>query len=73
MGRLEGKVALITGTARGMGRSSALLFAREGARVVGCDLDAAGAEETVELVRAKGGEMTSTAPVDLGDLDATRA
>jgi NAD(P)-dependent dehydrogenase (short-subunit alcohol dehydrogenase family) len=73
MGRLEGKVALITGTARGMGRSSALFFAREGARVVGCDLDTAGADETVELVRAEDGEMTSTAPVDLGDRDATRA
>lgn len=73
MGRLDGKVTLITGTARGMGRSSALLFAREGARVVGCDLDEAGAEETLELVLAEGGEMTSTAPVDLGNLEATRA
>jgi meso-butanediol dehydrogenase/(S,S)-butanediol dehydrogenase/diacetyl reductase len=73
MGRLEGKVVLITGTARGMGRASALLFAREGARVVGCDLDVAGSEETVALVRSAGGEMTTTAPVDLGDLDATRA
>jgi NAD(P)-dependent dehydrogenase (short-subunit alcohol dehydrogenase family) len=73
MGRLDGKVVLITGTARGMGRASALVFAREGARVVGCDLDLDGADETVALVRADGGEMTSTAPVDLGDLDATRA
>ena len=73
MGRLDGKVVLITGTARGMGRASALVFAREGARVVGCDLDVDGADETVVLVRADGGEMTSTAPVDLGDLDATRA
>ena len=42
MGRLDGKVVLITGTARGMGRASALVFAREGARVVGCDLDVDG-------------------------------
>ena len=73
MGRLDGKVVLITGTGRGMGRASALLFAREGAQVAGCDLDVAGAEETVELVRAEGGTMTSTAPVDLGDLEQTRA
>ena len=72
MGRLEGKVALITGTARGMGRSAALRFASEGARVAGCDLDAAGDVETAALVAAAGGEMLSTAPVDLGDGDATR-
>ena len=66
MGRLDGKVVLITGTARGMGRASALLFAREGARVVGCDLDVDGAEETLSHVHAEGGEMSSTAPVDLG-------
>ena len=65
MGRLDGKVTLISGTGRGMGRTSALEFAREGARVVGCDLDVASAEETVELVREAGGEMVSIAPVDL--------
>jgi NAD(P)-dependent dehydrogenase (short-subunit alcohol dehydrogenase family) len=66
MGRLEGKVALITGTAGGMGRSAALLFAREGARVVGCDLKEAEDAETVRMVREAGGEMVSMAPVDLG-------
>lgn len=73
MGQLDGKVALITGTARGMGRSAALRFAAAGARVAGCDLDVEGAEETVALVRAAGGEMTSTAPVDLGDGEAAAA
>ena len=65
MGRLDGKVALISGTGRGMGRTAALEFAREGARVVGCDLDVTSADETVALVRAAGGEMVSVAPVDL--------
>jgi NAD(P)-dependent dehydrogenase (short-subunit alcohol dehydrogenase family) len=38
MGRLQGKIALITGTADGQGRAAALAFAREGAKIVGCDL-----------------------------------
>lgn len=71
--RLEGKVALITGTGTGIGRAAALLFAREGARVAGCDLDADTAEETVRLVTAAGGEMISTAPVDLAEAAAVSA
>ncbi len=66
-GRLAGKVALITGTAGGQGRAAALLFAAEGATVVGCDVNAEGAAETVDLVRAAGGVMTSRHPVDLTD------
>lgn len=65
MGRLDGKIALVSGTGRGMGRVAAIEFAREGARVVGCDLDQSSAAETVGLVRAAGGEMVSVAPVDL--------
>lgn len=72
-GRLEGKVALITGTGGGQGRSAAVLFAREGAQVVGCDLKVDGAEETVRLARAAGGEMISRQPVDLGDEGQARA
>ena len=64
-GRLAGKVALISGTGRGMGRAAALEFAREGAFVVGCDLDPGTADETVLLVRSDGGEMVSISPVDL--------
>lgn len=73
VGRLEGKVALISGTARGMGRVAALVFAAEGAKVVGCDLDAAAADETVALVEAAGGEMVSLAPVDLSHQDGADA
>ena len=72
MGRLEAKVALVTGTGGGIGRAAATLFAHEGATVVGCDLHVARAEETLELVRGAGGTMTSAAPVDLADEDAGR-
>jgi NAD(P)-dependent dehydrogenase (short-subunit alcohol dehydrogenase family) len=65
MARLTGKVALITGTGSGMGRAAARLFAEHGARVAGCDLDVAGAEETVRQVQDAGGEMISLQPCDL--------
>jgi NAD(P)-dependent dehydrogenase (short-subunit alcohol dehydrogenase family) len=70
MGRLTGKVALITGIGGGMGRQAAITFAREGAKVVGCDLFADGADETVRMVRAAGGEIENFAPVDLSDAAA---
>ncbi len=56
MGRLEGKVALVTGAGSGIGRAATLLFSREGARVVAVDLDGPAAEETVAQVRAAGGD-----------------
>jgi meso-butanediol dehydrogenase/(S,S)-butanediol dehydrogenase/diacetyl reductase len=65
MGRLDGKRALISGTGGGIGRAAALLCAREGAHVVGCDLDPETSAETVSLVRAEGGQMDAIAPVDL--------
>jgi meso-butanediol dehydrogenase / (S,S)-butanediol dehydrogenase / diacetyl reductase len=65
MGNLDGKVALISGTAGGIGRAAAIEFARQGARVAGCDIDAEGNLETVELVEAAGGSMHHLAPVDL--------
>ena len=65
MARFDGKVVLITGIGGGMGREAALRFAAEGAKVVGCDLFAEGANETVDLVRAAGGDITNFSPVDL--------
>ena len=59
MGRLDGKVALISGTARGMGRAAAIEFAARGAAVFGCDLDEAASDETVALVTKAGGSMAA--------------
>jgi NAD(P)-dependent dehydrogenase (short-subunit alcohol dehydrogenase family) len=66
-GRLSGKVCVVTGTGGGMGRATALTFAREGALVVGCDVAVEPAEETVEMVRAVGAEMVSMQPCRLTD------
>lgn len=55
MARLDGKVAVITGAASGMGRATALLFAAEGARLVLADVNDDGGRETVELVAKAGG------------------
>ena len=52
---LEGKVALVTGSGRGIGQAIALKLAREGASVVVNDLDAEPAHETVEKITAEGG------------------
>ena len=58
MGALEGKVAVVTGAAMGIGRSSAELFAREGASVVVADIDEDGGHGTVDLIEARGGQAS---------------
>lgn len=60
-GRLTGKVALITGAARGQGRQAALRFAADGARVFATDLEPDGLEETRSLVEQGGGEVAARA------------
>jgi meso-butanediol dehydrogenase / (S,S)-butanediol dehydrogenase / diacetyl reductase len=60
--RLTGKVVFITGTAGGQGRAAAQLFAAEGARVIGCDLNDSNYDEP--------GRIDTRAPVDLADADA---
>jgi NAD(P)-dependent dehydrogenase (short-subunit alcohol dehydrogenase family) len=57
--RLQDKVALITGAGSGIGRASALKFAREGAKVVAVDTQREGNAETVRLVSAEGGTATA--------------
>lgn len=70
--RLGGKVCLITGTGGSMGRAAALLFAREGAKIVGCDVNAESGAATLEAVRAAGGTMVSLHPCDLTDPEQCR-
>lgn len=55
-GLVEGKVALVTGAGSGIGRATALEFAREGALVVAADIDSESAEETAQLINDQGGE-----------------
>src|SRR5262245_34012559 len=69
-GRLDAKIALITGSASGLGRVAAELFAREGATVVVADI--ADPTATVEAITAAGGRASST-PLDVADDDSVRA
>lgn len=54
--RLEGKVALVTGGSSGIGRSAAVAFAREGAKVTVADVETVGGEQTARLIEDSGGD-----------------
>ena len=60
-GRLEGKVAIVTGAASGIGRASAILFAREGARLVIVDQKAEALSDTASAIAQHGGEVQTVA------------
>ena len=68
---LQGKVAIVTGSASGIGRASAQAFAGAGAKVVVADIDATGGEETARLIRAAGGDAAHIT-VDVTDEASVR-
>lgn len=72
MARLAGKIALITGGGSGIGRATAMLFAREAAQVAVVDWDRAAGEETVALIRASGGRALFV-PTDVTDAEQVEA
>ena len=68
---LDGKVALITGAASGIGRATAQLFAEHGAKVVVADVNESGGNQTVESIQAKSGEALFIR-ADVGKMDDVR-
>jgi 3-oxoacyl-[acyl-carrier protein] reductase len=58
--RFEGKVAIVTGAAKGMGRATAIEIAADGGTVVVTDIDKQGIEETAQLVRSAGGKVRAS-------------
>jgi NAD(P)-dependent dehydrogenase (short-subunit alcohol dehydrogenase family) len=72
MGRLRGKVAIVTGAAGGIGFAISLAFAAEGAAVVGVDIDENGLQATGEAVRATGGRA-ATLCADVAEEDTAQA
>lgn len=70
--RFEGKAVIVTGAGSGIGRQTAIQFAREGARVVAADIDAEGAKQTVALIQGEGGE-SRVSVTDVSDTAAVES
>lgn len=70
--RLAEKICLITGIASGIGQRAAHMFAAQGAHVIGCDVNNAGAEATAAAVRAVGGRIDVMPGEDLASMEACR-
>ncbi|HTQ01956.1 MAG TPA: 3-oxoacyl-ACP reductase FabG [Casimicrobiaceae bacterium] len=70
--RLTGKVSIITGAGQGIGQATALKFAKEGAKVAVCDINLESVQQTVELVKAAGGETVGFR-VDVTDKESITA
>jgi NAD(P)-dependent dehydrogenase (short-subunit alcohol dehydrogenase family) len=71
-GHLEEKVALVTGGASGIGRATALTFAREGAKLVVADVNEEGGQQTVHVIQENGGDATFV-QVDVTSASAVEA
>src|SRR3546814_16653539 len=71
MGKLDGKIAIVTGAASGIGRRCAERFAEEGAQVVIGDIDIEGANSTADQIVRNGGRAFAL-PLDLADEDSVR-
>src|SRR5262245_36704929 len=71
-GGLDGKVALVTGGASGIGRATALTFAREGAKLIIADMNEEGGQQTVHMISEQGGEATFV-QVDVTSASAVEA
>ncbi|MEQ9144219.1 MAG: SDR family NAD(P)-dependent oxidoreductase [Parvibaculaceae bacterium] len=71
MARLAGKTAIITGAGSGIGRASAIIYAREGAQVLAVDRVEEAVDETARIVREKGGTIKTVA-ADVGDEAAVK-
>lgn len=71
--RLEGKVAIVTGGAAGIGQATAILFAEEGAKVVVADVDEAAGAATVARIQAQGGQAAFVRTDISQEIDARRA
>ena len=67
--RLENRNAIVTGSGNGIGRAIAILFAKEGANVIVADIEEDTGNETVEIIKANGGEA-SFINVDTSKLDS---
>ncbi len=69
--RLKEKVTIVTGVASGIGKGSAILFAREGAKLVGGDINTTDGSRTIESIRAEGGQAVFV-PTDVSNSDQVK-
>ena len=69
---LDGKIALVTGSAGGIGRGTAIEMARQGASVIVSDVNDEGGEETLETIRGEGGRPSSSIRISRRSMSAVR-